>query len=120
MTFLRVRFVLFAAMAASGAFAQDTKLRSEITTHETVDVWVLRVGNEGSRLSLEARNRGDTAVRVRGKIVTFDSNTGTAIRQCDYNLRVPTKTFVSKLTKCSLSGADALQATIEELVPENQ
>ncbi len=108
------------ALALGAIVAQDTKLRSEVATQDTVDVWVLRVSNEGSLLSLEARNRGENPVRVRGKIITLDSNTGAAIKQCDYELRVPVKTFVSKLTKCSLSGADSLQTTIDDLLPENQ
>lgn len=108
------------ALALGAIAAQDTKLRSEITTQDTVDVWVSRVGNEGSLLSLEARNRGENPIRVRGKIITLDSNTGAAIKQCDYELRVPVKTFVSKLIKCSLSGADSLQTTIDELIPDSQ
>lgn len=108
------------AWALSAIVAEDTKLRSEITTQDTVDTWVMRIGNEGSLLSLEARNRGESPMRVRGKIITLDSNTGAAIKQCDYELRVPARTFVSKLAKCSLSGADSLQTTIEELVSENQ
>lgn len=107
-------------LSLGAAIAQDTKLRSEITTQDTVDVWVARIGNEGSLLSLEARNRGEIPVRVRGKIITLDSNTGAAIKQCDYELRVLPKTFVSRLTKCSLSGADSLQTTIDELLPESQ
>ena len=120
MRFSRLVIVAFCALILSAAVAQDTRLRSEITTQDTVDVWVSRIGNEGSLLSLEARNRGANTVRVRGKIITLDSNTGAAIKQCVYELRVPLKTFVSKLTKCSLSGADSLQTTIDELLPESQ
>ncbi|GEM_PF-3480634 len=120
MKFSRLAIAAFCALILSAAVAQDTRLRSEITTQDTVDVWVARIGNAGSLLSLEVRNRGETPMRVRGKIITLDSNTETAIRQCDYELRVPVRTFVSKRTKCSLSGADSLQTTIDELVPESQ
>lgn len=116
----RVIVATLCALSLGAIIAQDTKLRSEITTQDTVDVWVARIGNAGSLLSLEVRNRGETPMRVRGKIITLDSNTETAIRQCDYELRVPVRTFVSKRTKCSLSGADSLQTTIDELVPESQ
>lgn len=122
-SFMMARRAIVAALCTlvlGTAVAQDTKLRSEIATQDTVDVWVSRIGNEGSLLSLEARNRGPNTMRVRGKIITLESNTGAVVKQCDYELRVPLKTFVSKLTKCSLSGADTLQATIDELIPESQ
>lgn len=113
----RITLVVGVIVTLAAAPEQDTKMRSEIVTQDTVDVWVSRIGNEGSVLALEARNRGANAVRLRGKIITVDSNTGAAIRQCEYELNVPIKTFVSKKTHCSLSGADSLQTTIDELLP---
>lgn len=113
----RVAWVAVAIITLAATPEQDTKMRSEIVTQDTVDVWVSRIGNNGSVLSLEARNRGANSVRLRGKIITVDSNTGAAIKQCEYELNIPVRTFVSKKTKCSLSGADLLQTTIDELLP---
>lgn len=110
----------FAALLISGALvsAQDTPMRSEVVTMDAVDVWVSRLGDSASALVLEARNRSKSDVRVKGKILAVDVATGNAITQCEYDLLVPMQTFISKKTKCSLSGANALQVTIDEPAPK--
>lgn len=106
-------FLAFFSLAA-----EDDALVSETVSQDSVDVWVWRIGKEGSQLALEMRNRANNAVRVRGKILAIDAATGNPVRQCEYEVRIPLRGFISKKTKCSLSGANALAATIDELVAE--
>lgn len=109
---------IFLVTSALSLAADDDSLVSETVSQESVDVWVWRIGKEGSQLALEMRNRANNPVRVRGKILAIDSATGNPVRQCEYDVRIPVRSFVSKKTKCSLSGANALAATIDELIQE--